>query len=103
MPDGTIDAGTSPETGQPMYRTHWSTFNVTANYAAKLDAPGHRDWRLPTIVQLEVVFNSRALIGGFNRGSLYANECYWSSTKEPISFARGQHFTAGIQHSFNRT
>src|SRR5438105_898104 len=64
MPDGTVYAGISPETNKPMYtpssdapRTY--TFNEAAAYAKKLDEDGHKDWRVPTKAELNVLFNNR--------------------------------------------
>jgi hypothetical protein len=71
MPDGTIYAGVSPDTNKPMYATPADapltmTFNEAQEYAAKLYAHGHKDWRVPTKAELNVLFNSRAKIGGFD-------------------------------------
>jgi len=83
MPDGTIYAGNSPETGEAMYTTPedarmnkswWMrgsdpltfTFNQARKYAAKLVAHGHDDWRVPTRAELRVLFENKAAIGGFN-------------------------------------
>jgi len=59
MPDGTIYAGLSPDTGKKMYAMPADapltmSFNEAADYAAKLDAHGHRDWRVPTKAELKV-------------------------------------------------
>ena len=48
MPDGTIYAGISPDTNQPMYAPPTDAsltmkFNDATEYAAKLDAHGHKD------------------------------------------------------------
>src|SRR5579862_2002676 len=86
MPDGTVYAGISPDTGNPMYTTPEDpslamTFNEAADYAARLNAHGHRDWRLPTKAELNVLFNNRAAIGGFRWAEANAYNQYWSSTK----------------------
>ena len=57
MPDGTVLAGISPDTNKPMYATPadaslMMTFNEATEYAAKLDAHGHKDWRVPTKAEL---------------------------------------------------
>jgi hypothetical protein len=64
MLDGTIYAGVSPETGKAMFTTPadapaTSTFNQAQEYAAELDAHGHRDWRVPTKGELAVLFSNR--------------------------------------------
>jgi hypothetical protein len=71
MPDATIFAGVSPDTGKPMYTTPADapltmTFNDASDYAKKLDAHGHQDWRVPNQDELDVLFNNRAAIGGFD-------------------------------------
>jgi hypothetical protein len=71
MQDGTIYAGISPDTGRPMYTTPADapltySFNQARHYASRLDAHGHLDWRVPTKVELNVLFNSRGAIGGFS-------------------------------------
>jgi hypothetical protein len=70
MEDGTIYAGISPSTRKPLYvmpqdapLTMW--FYEAKEYAAKLDACGHQDWRMPTRDELSELFNNRAAIGGF--------------------------------------
>lgn len=83
MPDGTICAGLSPETGGAMYIAAADapltmTWTNAMSYAASLDACGHQDWGLPTKDEMRVLFNNRAAIGGFDErgGGLY-----WSSTE----------------------
>src|SRR5437763_4259493 len=71
MADGTKFAGISPDTGKPMFTTAndaplTMTFNEAANYALHLDAHGHQDWRLPSRAELNVLFNNRSAIGGFD-------------------------------------
>jgi uncharacterized protein DUF1566 len=82
MPDGTIYAGVSPDTGKAMYATPadaplTSTFNQALGHAARLAAHGHDDWRVPTRGELNVLFSNRAAIGGFNERAAR----YWSSTE----------------------
>jgi len=78
MTDGTIYSGISPDTGNAMYATPADapltyTFNQAQKYAEKLDAHGHKDWRAPTKGELNVLFQNRAAIGGFDEsGSLPA-------------------------------
>src|SRR5215469_1416613 len=50
-------------------------------HAAMLTVHGHRDWRVPTKNELNVLFNNRAAIGGFNvSGSTPGWYWYWSSS-----------------------
>jgi hypothetical protein len=104
MLDGTIFAGNSPDTNKPMYATPADApltmeFNQATAYAAKLGAHGHQDWRLPTQAELNVLFNNRAAIGGFNVSGSIPAGWYWSATPDDRWFAWGQRFSDGRQHS----
>lgn len=98
MPDGTIYAGDSPDTGKPMFTTPADapltmTFNEAKDYARKLAAQGHEDWRLPTKSELEVLFNNRAAIGAFHQVP------YWSGSEDTTrKVVAGQRFTDGLQY-----
>jgi len=103
MPDGTVYAGISPDTNQPMYTTPADApltmkFNKAQKYAAKLDAHGHQDWRVPTKAELNVLFNNRAAIGGFNATGSYPAGWYWSSSQGGKWGAWDQRFSYGAQH-----
>jgi len=95
MPDGTVFAGISPDTNQPMYTTPADvpltiTFHQANKYAAKVDMHGHKDWRVPTKAELNVLFNNRAAIGGFEDSAGW----YWSASHYGWS-ARMQRFSDG--------
>lgn len=112
MPDGTIFAGISPNTGEALYAMPQDTplkvvwgkpkemrWHETARYAANLKAHGHKDWRLPTVAELMVLYENRhkgALKDTFNRSST-AMYAYWSCTGEPPNrkFAQVVTFTNG--------
>jgi hypothetical protein len=100
MPDDTIYAGISPDTGKAMYATPADAsltmkFNEAKKYAAKLDAHGHQDWRLPTKAELNVLFNNRAAIGGFNVSGSPPAGWYWSSSSDDKWNAWDQRFSGG--------
>lgn len=90
MPDGTIYAGMSPDTGEALYATPQDaplrmTWKEATRYAADLDTHGHKDWRLPTRTELRMLYKNRhkgALQGTFNEddGSDRAH-WYWSCTE----------------------
>src|SRR4051794_25446714 len=89
MEDGTIYAGISPDTGEAMYTTPADApltmrWNAAMQYAAKLEAHGHKDWRAPTKAELNVLFRKRAAIGGFDLSGDDAAGCYWSSTASSL-------------------
>src|SRR5579884_2143676 len=101
--DGTIFAGISPDTGRPMYTTPADapfavTFQQATNYANSLEAFGHRDWRVPTKAELNVLFNSRAAIGGFDCSDLNSGSWYWSSTPTNSGARWQQRFSNGFQY-----
>ena len=107
MPDGTVFAGISPDTNKPMYVTPADasltmTFNEAKEYAARLDAHGHKDWHVPTKAELNVLFNNRAAIGGFDiSGSLPAG-WYWSASPDTRWYAWGQRFSDGCQGNLSK-
>jgi hypothetical protein len=103
MPDGTVLAGFSPDTNKPMYATPADasltmTFNEAQEFAAKLDAHGHKDWRVPTKAEMNVLFNNRAAIGGFNESGSFPTGWYWSSSQNNKWDAWGQRFSYGLQN-----
>jgi len=88
LPNGLVRAGTSPDTGRPMYTTPADapltyTFNEAAEYARQLNVQkylGHDDWRVPTKGELNELFRNRAAIGGFNETGSNRTGWYRSST-----------------------
>src|ERR1039458_577650 len=102
MPDGSVYAGTSPDSNKPMYTTPADapltyTFNQAQKYAEKLDAHGHKDWRAPTKAELNVLFQNRAAIGGFNEPGSHPAGWYWSSSQLNYNGAWAQRFSDGYQ------
>ncbi len=106
MPDGTIYAGISPDTGRALYAMPEDagltmTFNGAQSYASKLNkekAHGHNDWHVPTAAELSILCYYYNAIGGFNLIS--ASPASWYRTSSPagrelthirrISDARGE-------------
>jgi hypothetical protein len=90
MPDGTVYAGLSPDSGAAMYVTptdapRLMTFNQAAKHAAALNAYGHQDWRLPTKLELLEIYRNHdegSLRGTFNESLRYCGPAnwYWSCT-----------------------
>jgi hypothetical protein len=107
MRSGAIYAGISPETGTGMDTTPADapltmTFNEAAAYAKKLNTEkylGHDDWRVPTKAELNVLFNNRAAIGGFDISGSDPAGWYWSSSQGTRWDAWGQRFSDGCQDS----
>ena len=99
MPDGTIYAGISPDTNRPMYLSPFDQFaffdtqslrysdidkislSEAFETAGRKDHHGHKDWRIPTLMELSVLFNNRAAFGRiFNATNANEGGKYWTST-----------------------
>jgi hypothetical protein len=74
------------------------TFNQAQDYASKLDAHGHKDWRAPTSGELNVLYQNRAAIGGFEESGSDPGGWYRSSSPFSNLFAWGQRFSDGGQN-----
>lgn len=109
MPDGTVYAGVSPDTGRAMYAapkdtplTH--TFEEVAGFPAafnKFNPYGHRDWRMPTKRELNVMFQNRAAIGGFDTTGSSQVSWYWTCSQVGESYAWAQRFSDGLQFVYH--
>jgi len=107
MSDGTVFAGISPDTNKPMYATPADAsltmkFNQAQEYAARLDAHGHKDWRVPTKAELKVLFNNRAAIGGLDISGSTPAGWYWSASPDLKWVAWGQRFSDGCQLNYTK-
>jgi hypothetical protein len=109
MEDGTIFAGISPDTHRPIYATPQDapgtySFNQAAKYATNLDAHGHHDWRVPSIDELNVLFENRnqgKLAGTFNVTGSYPAGWYRSSAPYYDDNTWAQRFSDGNQLSIS--
>ncbi len=91
MPNGSIYVGISPDTQERMFVTAQDAslsmnFNDAAIYAKGLAVHGRKDWRLPTLDELKMIFQNKeegALKGTFNAtdSSEMGPHWYWSSTE----------------------
>jgi hypothetical protein len=102
MEDGTVYAGISPDTHEPMYATPNDapltyTFDQAKEYGTKLGAHGHKDWCVPTKAELNVLFQNRGTIDGFNETGAYPSGWYWSSSQDDGYAAWAQRFSDGVQ------
>jgi len=107
MPDGTVYAGVSPDTGQAMFATPSDApepmkWNEALKYAKDLDAHGHQDWRVPTKDELNVLFNNRAAIGGFNVTGSNPAGWYWSASEHLRWNALDQRFSDGVRYNLTK-
>jgi len=68
------------------------------SYAAKLCSDlvlgGYSDWYLPSLFELNLLYQQKNVIGGF------VNDYYWSSTEQDKNSAYGEYFSDGYQHSY---
>ena len=64
---------------------------------AELELNGHNDWRLPTKEELKLLYEKNDKIGSF------ANEWYWSSTKQFSRNAWAQNFYNGAQNHSSKS
>jgi len=109
MPNGSIYAGISPDTGRPMFATPKDapmimTFGQAAKYAEELDAHGCNDWRVPTKAELNELFENRVPIGRFDLTGSDPAGWYWSSSRSNYrDYAWAQRFRGGNQYHSNRT
>ena len=108
MPDGTLYAGLSPSTGKPMFTTHidepltMSWHHAMKRHLKGLNRHGHEDWRTPSLAELNMLYENRDLLGGFNTSAgkfggyyLSADECYQTS-------AYSQRFCDGHQDNIEK-
>jgi hypothetical protein len=108
MPDGTVFAGVSPDTGIAMFTmakdaSYVMTFNDSAEYTLAINKEkycGHQDWRVPTKAELNVLFNNRAAIGGFVISGSHPAGWYWSASSNLKWLAWGQRFSDGYQNYY---
>ena len=102
MPDGTLYAGRSPDTGKPLYTTPADALMLytvvgALKYAARLDAHGRLDWRVPTKDELDLLYRNRDALGGFDSSGSFPASWYWSSSQRRDYEGWSQRFTDGGQ------
>ena len=107
MEDGMVYAGISPDTNKAMYVMPADeflkmNFNEAAAHAEHISQLSGKPYRLPSEAELDVLFNNRAAIGGFNAdGPNNHHPCWhWSSSAGGIdSLARVRRFDNGGRSS----
>jgi hypothetical protein len=109
--DGTIYAGISPDTNQPLYTTPadapgTDTLSGAKRYCSALQTSGHQDWRAPTKNELNTLYQNRdvsELKGTFNETGSHSAGWYWSSSSPAGSddgsyWGWAQRFSDGFQY-----
>ncbi|MEI7423303.1 MAG: polysaccharide lyase family 8 super-sandwich domain-containing protein [Prolixibacteraceae bacterium] len=72
--------------------------NFAAKMAARYQADGYGDWYLPSKAELNILYQQKDMIGGFDK------DMYWSSTELNVGFAWGQNFSGyGGQYNQNKS
>ncbi|MGH7196108.1 MAG: DUF1566 domain-containing protein, partial [Candidatus Saccharimonadales bacterium] len=59
--------------------------------AANYNGGGKTDWFLPSLYELNQLYNEKSVVGGF------ASDSYWSSSEYSSSYAWNEYFTSGPQ------
>jgi hypothetical protein len=72
------------------------TMGIAARLASDLVLGGQSDWFLPSIPELNVLFDNQALVGGFT-------DNYWSSTETGASQADYKYFGGGAVNGAPKT
>ena len=64
--------------------------NEARNYCLNLKLTGHNDWRLPTINELEGIYDLKANVHGYNvKGNLQLSGWEWSNSQEYPAWSFG--------------
>jgi hypothetical protein len=96
LADGTIYAGdnfaATPADAPGSY-----TWVDGKRYCEDLEAHGHNDWKLPSKAELNVLFENRAKIGGFDESGSFLAGYYWSSSEYGYVSVWTQRFSDGRQ------
>ena len=72
--------------------------NFAAKMAVRYQADGYGDWYLPSKAELNIMYQLKDIIGGFDK------DMYWSSTELNVGFAWGQNFSGyGGQYNQNKS
>ena len=71
-------------------------WQIAKNTCVNLILGGYDDWYLPSKEELDKLYLSKGLIGGFTSGR------YWSSSENTTNDAWGQYFSDGKQNLYNK-
>jgi hypothetical protein len=100
MPDGTIYAGISCDTGRPLFTTPVDLPEIMVWFdamriASRAMLHGHGDWRVPTSRQLDLLYQNHEAIGGFNESGFASEGWYWSSVSPLYGLVWARRFRDG--------
>jgi len=85
---GLVAAWNDQENSSEWYQTQNYISMPENHYTA---GKKYTDWRLPTIYELNLMYNQKDQIGGFSTA------IYWSSTEYDSDHAWGKSFSSGVQ------
>ena len=74
-----------------------ATPGIAAKVASAYSLNGYQDWYLPSFLELDELYNQKAVVGGFNQTS--STGFYWTSTEEDGSVADQLKFRDGVFYS----
>jgi len=83
MPDGSVFAGVSPDTGRPFFVAEKDapltlTWRQAVGYAEDMGSSSSYEWRLPTKAELNTLFLHRAKIPGLRTNGVMGSGHYWT-------------------------
>ena len=70
---------------------------VCADYSVTMGGVTYGDWYLPSQYELNLLYQQRAVVGGF------ANNFYWSSSEYDAYSAWAQNCNSGCQGNYDKT
>lgn len=96
--DTQIGIGTGQENTLKIISTCRSagSSNIAARLCNELVLEGYTDWYLPSKEELNLLYENKEIIGGYEHGY------YWSSSEMDSHFAWYQHFDFGFQDYLNK-
>lgn len=100
--NGVTYCGLSPHTGLPYYLTsHDEDFRCTwkdaCMAARQASALGFRDWRVPTMDEMDILYALRDQIGGFE------DDWYWTSAPYFLTYGWKIHMGTGARKLWSRS
>ena len=90
---------TNGETNTSLIVAACSDVTIAARKCSDLTAYGYSDWYMPSISELECMYDNRNTLGGFYTMS---GIVYWSSTETNGIWANALNFNTGVTTTVNQ-